>query len=143
MIAYDETVGRIRAARCSKQKRINADDCKWVSDRSEGLDYSRRAEANHLNQRLAGGAEELLPMIAYLVEVDRKKCIACGTCYSSRSLFEPDEGGYARVMGGKTDELRSFRVFNNENMDSAASTAGYCPVSAITVSKGNGTKASR
>ncbi len=81
-------------------------------------------------------------MIAYLVEVDRKKCIACGTCYSSTSPFESDEGGYARVIGGKTNELRSFRVFNDGNIDSAASTAAYCPVSAITVSKVDGTEAS-
>jgi len=82
-------------------------------------------------------------MIAYLVEVDRKKCMACGTCYSSGSLFEPDEGGYARVRGGKTDELRSLGIFSDNNVDTAASAAGYCPTSAITVSKGDGAEAKR
>ncbi len=75
----------------------------------------------------------------YRVEVDRKKCIACGTCYSSGSLFfEPDDAGYARVVGGNTDEARSFRVFDDDNMEAASSAGGYCPVSAISVAAEQG-----
>jgi ferredoxin len=82
-----------------------------------------------------------MKLAVYRVEVDRKKCIACGTCYSSGSVFfEPDGAGYARVVGGKTDESRSFRVFNDESMETASSIAGYCPVSAITVTEGESTE---
>ena len=77
-------------------------------------------------------------MSAYRVEVDRTKCIACGTCFSGNSVFfEPDAGGYARVVGGTTDEQRSFKVFDDDKMEIAKSTAGYCPVSAITVIEGD------
>jgi len=73
-------------------------------------------------------------MVSYKVEVDRTKCIACGTCYSGNSIyFEPDGAGYARVVGGQTDESHSFKVFNDENVEQARATAGYCPVSAISV----------
>jgi ferredoxin len=66
--------------------------------------------------------------------VDRTKCIACGTCYSGNStFFEPDGAGYARVVGGTTDEKVSSKVFNDDNIEQARATAGYCPVSAITV----------
>ena len=71
---------------------------------------------------------------SYRVQVDRTKCIACGTCYSSGSVFfEPDGTGPVKVVGGTTDEVRSFREFDDENMETASSIAGYCPVSGIEV----------
>ncbi len=97
------------------------------------------SEVNTYSPGKTQTAKSVMKLTVYRVEVDRKKCIACGTCYSSSSVFfEPDGAGYARVVGGKTDELRSFKVFNDENMETASSTAGYCPASAITVTEGEG-----
>jgi len=79
-------------------------------------------------------------LTAYRVEVDRTKCIACGTCYSSGSaFFEPDGAGPVKVAGGTTDEQRSFKEFDDDNMETASSIAGYCPVSGIAVTARNAT----
>lgn len=75
-------------------------------------------------------------MASYKVEVDRTRCIACGTCYSGSSIFfEPDGAGYARVLGGTNDEKGSSKVFSDDNIEQAKATAGYCPVLAITVTE--------
>jgi ferredoxin len=77
-------------------------------------------------------------LAAYRVEVDRTKCIACSTCYSSGSVFfEPDGAGPVRIVGGTTDELCSFKVFDDDNMETASSIASYCPVSGIRVTASN------
>ena len=75
-------------------------------------------------------------LTSYRVEVDKTKCILCGTCYSSGSVFfEPDQAGYSQVIHGQTEESRSFKVFNDDNLELARATAGYCPVSAIVVTE--------
>lgn len=100
-----------------------------------------RTSADADTQRLwllskLSGAKEGSSIASYKVEVDRTKCVACGTCYSGNCpLFESDEAGYARVSGGTNDEKKSSKVFNDSNMEQAKATAGYCPVLAIIVTE--------
>ena len=78
----------------------------------------------------------MMCLTSYRVEVDKTKCILCGTCYSSGSIFfEPDQAGYSQVIGGQTEESRSFKMFNDDNFKLAKATAGYCPVSAILITE--------
>jgi ferredoxin len=75
-------------------------------------------------------------MTKYEVKVDLDNCIACGTCYSAGAEhFEQDAGGLAIVVGGNKVESFSIGVFDDDNFKLAKSTAGYCPVEAITVNE--------
>lgn len=71
----------------------------------------------------------------YKIEIDREKCIACGTCYSLDPVhFEPSENLKSKVVGGKTNE-KSEGNFDDENIEEAQEAADSCPVNAIEVTK--------
>ncbi len=75
-------------------------------------------------------------MVKYKVEVDRQTCIATGACYATDSAhYESDEKQKSKVVGGETDESKSVRVFDDDNLEDAQAVAKACPVSAITVTQ--------
>jgi ferredoxin len=75
--------------------------------------------------------EELL--LKFKIEIDRAKCIACGTCYSLDPLhFEPGEDRKSNVVGGIENE-KSEGHFDDENIEEAQEAAESCPVSIIKV----------
>jgi ferredoxin len=71
--------------------------------------------------------------LKYKIEIDRAKCIACGTCYSLDPVhFEPSKDRKSKVVGGLINE-RSEGYFDDENIDEAMEAAESCPVSIIKV----------
>lgn len=71
----------------------------------------------------------------YKIEIDREKCIACGTCYSLDPVhFEPSENLKSKVVDGITNE-KSEGDFDDENIEDAQEAADSCPVNAIKVNK--------
>ncbi|MFA5364209.1 MAG: ferredoxin [Candidatus Bathyarchaeia archaeon] len=72
----------------------------------------------------------------YQIEIDRTRCIACGTCYTlNPSHFEPDNQEKSTVIGGKTDENESVGTFEDTDIENAQTAQDSCPVSAINVTK--------
>lgn len=69
----------------------------------------------------------------YKIEIDREKCIACGTCYSlDPTHFEPDENRKSKVRGGITNK-KSEGNFDDEKIEAAQEAEDSCPVSIIKV----------
>jgi len=72
--------------------------------------------------------------VKYEIEIERKGCIACGSCYSIDPYhFEPDEEGKSTVIGGETDDDSSSRVFDDDEIETAGEAEDSCPTSVITV----------
>lgn len=72
-------------------------------------------------------------LLKYNIEIDRVKCIACGTCYSLDPVhFEPGKDRKSNVVGGITNE-KSAGDFDDENIEEAREAAESCPVSIIKV----------
>ena len=71
-------------------------------------------------------------MPRYKIDIDRELCIACGICYMlDPSHFELDEEGKPKVAGGRTDALKSFGVFEDEEIQVAEEAEALCPMTAI------------
>lgn len=69
----------------------------------------------------------------FKIEIDREKCIACGTCYTLDPVhFEPDEDRKSKVVGGVTNE-KSEGSFDDEKIEDAKEAEDSCPVSIIKV----------
>jgi ferredoxin len=71
--------------------------------------------------------------LKYKIEIDRTKCIACGTCYSLDPVhFEPSKDLKSKVVGGLINE-KSEGNFDDENIDEAKEAAESCPARIIKV----------
>ncbi len=69
----------------------------------------------------------------YKIEVDREKCIACGTCYLvDPAHFEPDETRKSKVINGTTNG-KSEGSFDDDKVEDAQEAEESCPVNAIKV----------
>jgi ferredoxin len=74
--------------------------------------------------------------VKYKIEIERKGCIACGSCYSIDPYhFEPDEEGKSTVIGGENDDNASSGVFDDDEIETAGEAEDSCPTSVITVSE--------
>ncbi|MGD0646306.1 MAG: ferredoxin [Candidatus Bathyarchaeia archaeon] len=75
-------------------------------------------------------------MVKYKVEVDLKVCISTAACYATDSLhFVAGKDRQSNVVGGETDESKSTRVFDDNQIADAQEAAKACPVSAITITQ--------
>ncbi len=71
--------------------------------------------------------------LKFRIEIDREKCIACGTCFIvDPTHFELDENRKSKVVGGKTNG-KSEGTFNDEEVEAAQEAEDSCPVSVIKV----------
>lgn len=69
----------------------------------------------------------------FKIEIEREKCIACGTCYTlDPAHFEPDEDRKSKVIGGVTNE-KSEGSFDDYKIEEAKEAEDSCPVSIIKV----------
>ena len=72
----------------------------------------------------------------YKIEIERRGCVACGSCYSiDPSHFEPDDEGKSTVIGGETDASGSLGVFDDDEIENTKDAEDSCPVSIITVTE--------
>jgi ferredoxin len=75
-------------------------------------------------------------MVKYKVEVDRNTCISTGACYTTDTVhYEADENQKSQVVGGNTDNSKSTKIFDDDQIKDAKEGAKACPVSAITVTE--------
>jgi ferredoxin len=73
--------------------------------------------------------------LKYKIEIDREKCIACGTCYSIDSThFESGDEDKSKVVGGASN-AQSTGSFDDDKIADAKTAADSCPVQAITVTE--------
>jgi ferredoxin len=69
----------------------------------------------------------------FKIEIDREKCVACGTCYALDPVhFEPGEDRKSKVVGGVTNE-KSEGSFDDDKIEDAQEAEDSCPVSIIKV----------
>jgi ferredoxin len=75
-------------------------------------------------------------MVKYRVDVDLKICVSTGACYASDGQhFKSGKNQQSNVVGGETDESKSTRVFEDDQIVDAQAAAKACPVSAITITQ--------
>jgi ferredoxin len=75
-------------------------------------------------------------MVKYKVEVNLKTCVSTAACYATDKLhFKSGKNQQSNVVGGETDESKSTRVFDDDQIAAAQEAAKACPVSAITVTQ--------
>ena len=69
----------------------------------------------------------------FKIEIEREKCIACGTCYTlDPAHFEPDDDRKSKVIGGVSNE-KSEGSFDDDKIEDAKEAEDSCPVSIIKV----------
>ena len=72
-------------------------------------------------------------LLRFKIEINREKCVACGTCYSlDPAHFEPGDDRKSRVVGGFSNGT-SEGSFDDEKIEDSREAEESCPVSVIKV----------
>lgn len=75
-------------------------------------------------------------MVKYKVEVNLNVCISTAACYATdRVHFKAGKNQQSNVVSGETDDSKSTRIFEDNQIADAQEAAKSCPVSAITVTQ--------
>jgi ferredoxin len=56
-------------------------------------------------------------MVKYKVEVDLKTCVSTAACYAiDKQHFKSGKNQQSNVVGGETDEIKSSKVFEDDQL---------------------------